>query len=377
MMLSGFRHPAVLVGIHAGRSCHATVSVGPARTESANVDTVASMLRGHPAVSGWAGTTCVVTGGLGFIGSNLSRALVDAGATVRVVDALVPDHGGCHQNLADVAVDRLLVASIDDPAVADLLDGADAVFNLAGQVSHTASMREPQLDLLYNATSHAALLETIRVTCPAARVVYASTRQVYGRPSSALVDERDVVRPVDVNGVAKHAGEQLHLVYATAHSLGASALRLTNVYGPRQRLTSDELGFLPVFMRKALLGERIDIFGDGTQRRDCLHVDDVVAALATTAGSDAAVGKVFNVGHPTTYSVADVAECITAAAGSRGGVRLVPWPDSQAKIDIGSAHTGSELIGRTLGWSATIDLPAGIADTIAFYRECPWYLSST
>jgi UDP-glucose 4-epimerase len=325
---------------------------------------------------GWAGTTCLVTGGLGFIGSNLARALVEAGAHVRVVDAMVPTLGGRRDNLDGAGAETVLVASIADPQVAELIEGCDAVFNVAGQVSHIASMRDPAQDQLLNATSHAALLETIRRVQPDTRIVYTSTRQVYGRPSGGAVDESHAVAPLDVNGVAKLAGEQLHLVYHRAHGIAASALRLTNVYGPRQRLTSDELGFLPVFLRKALLGEPIEIFGDGAQRRDCLHVDDVVAAIAAST-ADAATGQVFNVGHPVTHALADIADAIVTVSGGESSVRLVPWPDDLVRIDIGSFHTDSTLIEATLGWRAAIDLEDGLADTVAFYREHPWYLSST
>jgi UDP-glucose 4-epimerase len=317
-----------------------------------------------------------VTGGLGFIGSNLVRALVDAGARVRVVDALVPELGGRADQLDGVEVESVLVASIADPQVADVVDGCDVLFNVAGQVSHTASMRDPQQDLALNTTSHATLLETIRHVQPSAHVIYTSTRQVYGRSMMSTVDETHATSPVDVNGVAKLAGEQLHLVYWHAYGLATTALRLTNVYGPRQRLSSNELGFLPVFVRKALLGEPIEIFGDGTQRRDCLHVADVLSALAAAADARA-TGQVFNVGHPETHTVAEIAEAVTVAAGSTAGVRLVDWPGDLARIDIGSFHTGSARIAAALGWRATVDLDDGLCDTIAFYREHPWYLSST
>jgi nucleoside-diphosphate-sugar epimerase len=199
---------------------------------------------------------------------------------------------------------------------------------------------------------------------------------VYGRSLRSTGDELPPARPVDVNGVAKLAGEQLHLVYAHAYGIAATALRLTNVYGPRQRLTSDELGFLPVFIRRALTGEPIELFGDGTQRRDCLHVDDVVDAVL--AATDArGVGEVFNVGHPNTYALSEIAASIVSAAGTASEVRLVPWPGERARIDIGSFHTGSAKITASLGWTASIGLDEGIADTVDFYREHAWYLSST
>ena len=320
------------------------------------------------------GARCVVTGGCGFIGSNVVRSLLGGGASVAVVDALVPSHGGDTRNLSGCDVE-ILEAGIGDGRVAELIEGADLVFNLAGQVSHTASMLDPQQDLRLNLIDHAQFLETVRRVVPTARLVHASTRQVYGKVSTLPVDETTAANPVDVNGVAKLAGEQMHSVYAQAYGLATTSLRLSNVYGPRQRLTSDELGFLPVFIRRALLGETIQLFGDGSQRRDCLHVDDVVAAFVA-ATADAAVGKVYNVGHATDASLAEIAAIAVAAADSAGGVEITPWPGDHERIAIGSFRTDSSLIARELGWTSTIDLEAGIAATIDFYREQPWYLSS-
>jgi UDP-glucose 4-epimerase len=316
----------------------------------------------------------VVTGGLGFIGSNLVHRLVHLGAHVRVVDAAVAAHGGDRRNVP-TAVEVALV-DIGDPSVADVVAGADIVFNVAGQVSHTASMRDPLADLHLNSMTHASFLETMRRVNPSCRIVHTSTRQVYGRPIRLPVDELHPARPVDVNGVAKLAGEQLHMVYAHAHSMPITSLRLTNVYGPRQRLTSDELGFLPVFFRKALLGETISIFGDGEQQRDCLYVADVVDALLL-ATSDDAVARVFNVGHHQLHSLNEVARMIVDATGSASDVKLVPWPDDHARIDIGSFHTDGTRIHQRLGWDASTSLQAGVAQTVAFYREHEWYLSST
>jgi UDP-glucose 4-epimerase len=227
-----------------------------------------------------------------------------------------------------------------------------------------------------NALSHGAFLEHLRAVNPAARVVHTSTRQVYGVPGDAPVGEDHITRPVDVNGVAKLAGEQLHLIYAHAHGLPITSLRLTNVYGPRQRLSSDRLGFLPVFIRKALLGQCIEIFGDGTQRRDCLHVDDVVEAIVA-ATADHLVGQVLNVGSRRDVSLGSIAKLIVDATGSEGGMRLVPWPDEQKRIDIGSFRTDSSRIRAELGWVPRIDLPDGIVATVDFYRGDAWYLSST
>ncbi|MEJ7800192.1 MAG: NAD-dependent epimerase/dehydratase family protein [Ilumatobacter sp.] len=327
------------------------------------------------AATSFSSAKCVVTGGAGFIGANVTHALVEAGAHVRVVDRLVDGHGGDRRNLDGLDVD-LLECDIGDPAVADALVDVDVIFNVAGQVSHTASMRDPIRDLQLNALSHAAFLETVRRVAPSVRVVHTSTRQVYGRAQGGRVDETQHAQPVDVNGVAKWAGEQLHLVYHHAYGIPSTCLRLTNVYGPRQHLMSDELGFLPVFFRRALTDEPIQLFGDGSQRRDVLHVDDVVSALLAATDPRVA-GEVFNVGGRRDHTLFEIARLITSLAGSNHAPVLVPWPDEHRAIDIGSFHTDGSKIEATLGWSASIDLAEGVGSTLAFYRERPWYLSST
>lgn len=323
----------------------------------------------------FSGATCVVTGGLGFIGSNVVHRLVALGARVRVVDARIPDHGGDPRNLDGLPSVDVLVADVGDERVGELLEGVDYVFNLAGQVSHTSSMSNPERDLHLNATTHLRFLELLRVVAPSARVVHTSTRQVYGRPLRLPVDEQHPANPVDVNGVAKLAGEQLHLVYAQAYGMAITSLRLTNVYGPRQRLTSGELGFLPVFVRLALTGGTIRLFGDGSQRRDCLHVDDVVDAVLAAAGEDG-IGRVYNIGHDRDHALADIAGLLCDLSRTGASVELTPWPDDHLRIDIGSFRTDTHLAAADLGWKARIDLADGLAATLDFYREHPWYLSS-
>ncbi len=327
-----------------------------------------------------AGARCVVTGGLGFIGSSIVHAAAASGAAhVLVVDALVAGHGGDHRNLDGAAGAPIEVVEcpIDDRArLAPLLDGAEIVFNLAGQVSHHASMVDPVRDFDLNARSHLGFLEILREIAPRARVVYSSTRQVYGRPRYLPVDEEHPVAPVDVNGIAKLAGEQAHLLYAGVHGMPISALRLTNVYGPRQDLRHDGLGFLPVFLRRALRGDTIEVFGDGAQQRDCLHVDDVVRAFGLAAASDDAIGQVFNLGHTQVLTLSEIAATIVREAG-RGDVRTIPWPAHLERIDIGSFHGDFSKAKRLLGWEPQRAFVDGVRSTIAYYRENPWYLSST
>jgi UDP-glucose 4-epimerase len=317
---------------------------------------------------------CVVTGGLGFIGSNLVHRLVHEGVPVRIVDAVVAEHGADPRNVEGLEVD-VVETDIGDARVAAALRGVSHVFNLAGQVSHTASMTDPVRDLELNTITHARFLEMLRVENPSARVVHTSTRQVYGRVDRLPVDEHTAARPIDVNGVAKLAGEHLHMVYSHAHRMQITSLRLTNVYGPRQRLTSDELGFLPVFVRKALLGESIELFGGGEQRRDCLYVDDVVDAILVATAPEA-IGAVYNVGHLRSHSLKEIAETLTSLAGTGTEVIATPWPPVHRRIDIGSFETDSTAFHTDLGWAPNVDLAEGLRRTLDFYRERPWYLSS-
>ncbi|MEI8002470.1 MAG: NAD-dependent epimerase/dehydratase family protein [Actinomycetes bacterium] len=322
-----------------------------------------------PTIPSVTGRRCLVTGGLGFIGSNLALALARGGADVTVVDAGYPRHGANPANLdsPDGAGIRRLRADLSDPAVRPLLEGVEIVFNLAGQVSHVDSMSDPVFDLDVNTRSQVAFLEALRWASPAATVVYTSTRQLFGRPQYLPVDEEHPVSPVDVNGITKHAAEQFHLLYRERYGLGATVVRLTNVFGPRQRLRDDFQGFLPIFVRHALLGQPISLFGDGSQERDCLYVDDVVDCLVRAAITPDAAGEIFTVGNDEHLSLRRIAELIVEAAGS-GTVELVPWPPDRDAIDIGSYFGDSSKAKRMLGWTPEVTFAAGIARTVDFYR---------
>jgi UDP-glucose 4-epimerase len=318
--------------------------------------------------SRYAGKRCLVTGGLGFIGSNLTLALADAGAKVSVVDSLEPRHGGDRRNIEGAPVD-VVIGDIGDPgAVAEPLSEAEYVFNLAGQVSHLDSMTDPLHDLDINARSQLAFLEELRRARPEARVVYASTRQVYGRPQSLPVDETHPLDPVDVNGVSKLAADRLHRLYHRVHGIAASVLRLSNVYGPRQRLDGDHQGFLPAFGRRAIEGEAITVFGDGSQQRDCIYVDDALRALLTAAGSPQASGEVFNIGHHEHLSLLEIADAVVAAAGN-GEVVTAPWPEDRERIAIDSYWTDYRKAQRRLGWEPTTSLAEGLTETLAHHRS--------
>jgi nucleoside-diphosphate-sugar epimerase len=298
----------------------------------------------------------------------------------------VPRHGANSLNLVpDDALEpdaRIHVIEADlgdgfgDGARADVIEAAavaEFVFNLAGQVSHVDSMTKPLFDLSVNTTSQFAFLELLRDVNPHVTVVYTSTRQIFGKPKYLPVDEEHPVNPVDVNGITKYAAEQLHHLYHDVYGLRASTVRLTNVYGPRQRLTDDLQGFLPIFLRRALADEPITVFGEGDQQRDCLYVDDVVECLELAALTPDASGEIFNVGNDERLSLAEIAQCIVEVVGS-GRVEHVPWPADRDAIDIGSYFGDSSKAKRVLGWEPRTGFADGMARTVAFYRErLAWY----
>jgi UDP-glucose 4-epimerase len=316
------------------------------------------------------GCRVMITGGLGFIGSNLARRLVELGADVLLVDSVVPEYGGNVHNIAGVE-DRLRVNVADiraEWAMRHLVKGRDLIFNLAGQVSHHDSMTDPRTDLEINCRAQLTMLEVCRQENPAVKLVYASTRQIVGRPSYLPIDEKHPRHPTDVNGINKMAGEEYHILYNSVYALRASALRLTNTYGPRMLMKHGRQGFLPWFVRLALDGEQIQLFGDGSQLRDFTYVDDAVDAFLRAGALPEADGQVFNLGGERPYTLREVAELIIETAGG-GSLRLVPWPPDKRAIDVGSVYSDYAKITTTLGWRPTVSLPDGLRRMAAFYRE--------
>lgn len=315
----------------------------------------------------------MVTGGLGFIGSNLARQLVELGADVLLVDSLIPDYGGNLFNI-DGVVDRLHVNIADirqQSTMNYLVRDRAVIFNLAGQVSHIDSMREPYTDLEVNCRSQLTILEACRNHNPSVKVVFAGTRQVYGRPDSLPVTEGHLVRPTDVNGINKAAGENYHLVYNNVFGVRACSLRLTNVYGPRQLIKHDRQGFIGWFIRTAIEDKTIHIYGDGSQLRDLVFVDDAADAFLRAGALDACNGDVFNVGGTQPITLRDLAAELVRIAAS-GRVEFVDWPDDKKAIDIGSFYADSTKFTRVTGWTPVVQLSDGLRATVDFYRQ---YLS--
>jgi UDP-glucose 4-epimerase len=316
------------------------------------------------------GNRVLITGGLGCIGSNLARRLVDDGASVVVVDSLVPEYGGLLYNVSGIE-DRVTVNISDvrdEHSVRVLVRDQDVVFNLAGQTSHLDSMTDPYTDLEINARSQLSILEACRHENPDAKIVFASTRQIYGRPQRLPVDESHPIVPVDVNGINKTAGEWYHLLYGEVYGLRTAVLRLTNTYGPRMRVRDARQTFLGIWIRRALEDQELLVYGDGAQRRDLTYVDDAVDAFLAAAASDNANGRVFNLGGPPPISLIDLAHLVTETAGS-GSVVTIPFPEDRKSIDIGDFYADWSAIERELGWQPSVPVEDGIARTVAFYRE--------
>ena len=316
------------------------------------------------------GRRVMITGGVGFIGSNLARQLVSLGAQILLIDSMIPDYGANLFNISDITdIVRLNIADVRmQTTMETLVRDQDVIFNLAGQVSHIDSMRDPYTDPEINCRAQLSILEACRKNNRHVRVVFAGTRQVYGRPDYLPVDEKHLVRPADINGVNKAAGEYYHLLYNNVFDVRACSLRLTNVYGPRQLIKHNRQGFIGWFIRLALEDREIQIFGDGSQLRDFVYVDDAADAFLRAGASSVCDGDVFNVGGDAPISHRELAHLLVTTAGT-GSVRFVEWPADKKRIDIGSFYSDSNKFRAATRWTPRIGLEEGLRRTLAFYRQ--------
>ena len=315
------------------------------------------------------GRQVLITGGLGFLGSNLAIRLVGCGAVVTLLDSLVPHGGGDFHNIAPVR-DQVAV-NISDMRNAHsleiLVQDKDFIFNLAGQVSHGDSMRDPKLDLDCNCVSTLNLVEACRKLAPDAQMLYSSTRQVYGRPQWLPVTEEHPAVPIDINGIHKLAAEYYHLLYDSVYGVRSTVLRLTNTYGPRQKICDDRQGVAAVFLHQALCGKPIDLYGGGSQRRDFNYVDDVVDAMLLALVHSSCRGKVFNLGAKNPHSLLQFTAILRELCTF--DVRCAAFPSDKKIIDIGDYYGDYSAFHKATGWEPKTDLEEGLRRTIAFYRE--------
>ena len=317
----------------------------------------------------YSGKHILVTGGMGFIGSNLVKKLVSLGAEVTVVDSLLPLYGGNVFNLKNY--ENLITVNISDVrdphAMAYLIKGKDFLFNLAGQTSHLDSMTDPHTDLEINASAQLSILEACRLNNPGIKVVFASTRQLYGKPEYLPVDEQHPIKPVDVNGINKLAGEWYHILYNNVYGIKSCALRLTNTYGPGMRVKDARQTFLGIWIRSLIEGKPIQVFGDGLQLRDFNYVDDVVEALLLAGANDAANGQVFNLGSEEVINLKDLAQLMVDLHGD-ATFKIVPFPPERKAIDIGDYYSDFGKIKSELGWQPKVNIQQGLQLSLDYYQ---------
>ena len=315
------------------------------------------------------GKNVLITGGLGFIGSNLAARLVDLGSHVTLVDSLIPEYGGNLFNIAGIeARVKVNISDVrDDHSMRYLVQGQDYLFNLAGQTSHLDSMQDPYTDLEINCRSQLSILEVCRKYNPQIKVVFASTRQIYGKPDYLPVDEKHLLRPVDVNGINKMAGEWYHILYNNVYGIRACALRLTNTIGPRMRVKDARQTFLGVWIRLLIEGKAFEVWG-GEQLRDFTYVEDAVEAFLVAAASDESNGQIFNLGGDCVIGLKDLAELIVQVSG-RGEYLIHSYPTDRKRIDIGDYYADFSLIRSGLGWEPRVSLRDGLSRTLAYYGE--------
>jgi UDP-glucose 4-epimerase len=316
----------------------------------------------------FAGRRVLITGGLGFIGSHLACRLVDLGADVTLVDSLIPEYGGNIANVREFADRvRINISDVrDEHGFRYLVRGQDYLFNLAGQTGHLDSMRDPQTDLEINSRAQVSILESCRSNNPDVKIVFASTRQLYGRPEYLPVDEKHPVRPVDVNGINKHSAERYHLLYNDVYGIRACALRLTNTYGPHMRIKDARQTFLGIWVRRLVEGESFEVWGGG-QRRDFTYVDDAVEAFLLAAASEDANGRVFNLGGREVVTLRELGDLVVRVNGG-GSYERREFPPENKRIDIGDYYSDWSSIESTLGWSPEVGLEDGLSRTLGFYR---------
>ena len=311
----------------------------------------------------------LITGGIGFIGSNLARALAAQGADIVLVDSLIPEYGGNLFNIDGIGnAVRVNIADVRDRhGMNYLVRGQDYIFNLAGQTSHLDSMENPENDLAINCTAQLSILEACRAHNPGVKLVFASTRQLYGKPRYLPVDEKHPLDPVDVNGIHKLAAEFYHTLYNNVYGLRACVLRLTNTIGPRMRVRDARQTFVGVWLRQILEGRPIEVWG-GTQLRDFTYVDDCVEAMLLAAAAEEANGRVFNLGSDGVISLRDLAALLVELNGA-GEFAVREFPENRKRIDIGDYYADHSSIREALGWEPRTPLREALARTLAFYRE--------
>jgi len=312
----------------------------------------------------------LVTGGLGFLGSSLSHKLKEYGANITIIDNLNPLYGGNIFNIKELSGSVILI--INDvrniEILMPLVEKADIIFHLAAQVSYIDSLRIPYEDLDLNAKSTLNILESCRKLNPKAKVVFSSSRMVYGKVEQALVTEQCSTHPLSLYGIHKLTSEKYLLMYHKDFGIPTTILRLTNPYGPRQQIKHSKYSLIGWFIRQAMEDKVIKIFGDGEQLRDYIFVDDIVSAMLLCAETPEAVGEMINVGMGSSTRFCDMVSSVIQCVG-KGKMEFIPWPDNYEKIETGDISIDISKLKKITSWQPDCTLEEGIKKTYEYYKD--------
>jgi UDP-glucose 4-epimerase len=316
------------------------------------------------------GARMLITGGAGMIGSTIAHLAVAQGAQVTILDAMLPLYGGNLYNLRGILDEmQFIQGDIRDlDLMMRVVPGYDYIFNLAGQVSYVDSNTDPLLDLDINCKGHLQVLEACRRANPGAKLLFASSRFVYGRIEYNPVDENHPFNCLSIYGIHKLAGEKYYRFYHEAYGLNTVSVRIANPYGPRQQMKHSKYGIVNWFIRLALEGQPLTVFGDGQQRRDYIYNEDLAAACVALMLSPGTAGQVYNLGTGTGAPFIDMARLVAEAVPGIE-VRQVEWPRDRYFVETGDYLSDISRITAATGWRPRISLKEGIGRTVAYYRE--------
>lgn len=324
----------------------------------------------RPDLKTFEGKRILVTGGAGMIGSTLVRRAALLGAHVTVLDALLPLYGGNLFNIEDVREKITFVEGDirDADVVAECVRDADYIFNFAAQVSYVLSNVDPFLDLDFNCRGHLTLLDSCRKTGATQRIIFSSSRFVYGAPEYSPVDENHPLNCQSIYGIHKIAAEKYHQFFHRSYNQPTLSLRFTNPYGPRQQMKHNQYGIVNWFIRQALDGEALTIYGDGAQQRDYIFVEDIVEACLLIALAGKFEGEVYNVGSGHGVGFREMTECIVAAVPETR-ILSVDWPPNRTLVETGDFIADCKKLRTLTGWSPHVSLEEGIRATVDYYRK--------
>lgn len=309
----------------------------------------------------------LITGGLGFIGSTLAHQLIKIGADVTLVDSMIPEYGGNLFNVEGIRDKvKINISDVRDRSSMNyLVRDKDYIFNLAGTLSHIDSMNDPFTDLEINCVAQLSILEAVRQNNSETKILFAGTRGQYGKADYLPVDENHPLHPTDVNGINNIAGEWYHILYNNVYGIRAISLRLTNTYGPRHQMKHHRQGIINWFIRQIIEGNKIKIYGDGSQIRDTNYVDDVIEAMLLAMASEETNGEVYNLGG-FPISLKDMVEKMIEIYG-KGDYEIIVYPEDSKKIEIGDYIANYSKFKKVVGWQPQVDIETGLKKTFEYY----------